>query len=358
MDTEGGIGREGGVQGQQGQKRPGDKDNDVAGRDQARRLLCVGRRGLALAAGRGRGGMRRGCRVVGTRRGALGPIGRRARRVTRGFALRLGRFLLPRRQNGRLQLPHALVTLRRVERARPLDNLPPRGAYRRALEAALTVLRLRVASGQAKESEHPKSVYVAAHIGLAKPELLGRRIGLRAEVSRVARRALTPLPRYAEVDKNRRRGVRLRENHVRRRKVAVNNGHVEALMQLYDRVANRGHKQGCERLSVCRTGGADDLAQRGPAHVLHQYLNHIAFIRNAHDARELAKTLAARLGIQQRSIRAADARIRDNQLAHVRAELPPVRNPQVDELSGLGRRDLEDLLHAISARGLRGLGRL
>lgn len=87
--------------------------------------------------------------------------------------------------------------------------------------------------------------YTSARVGLAEPELLGRRVSPRAEVGGVCLRALVVLARYAQVDDDDTSAPGVHDD-VGRLEIAVHERAGKPLVQLDDGVAQGGEHPGGE----------------------------------------------------------------------------------------------------------------
>ena len=161
-------------------------------------------------------------------------------------------------------------------------------------ESALAQLGCGVLARETKGERHSQRVHVAAYAGLPIAELLGRRIAWRAVADGVVRRALVEHACDAEVDE---REALLRDNHVGWLHVAMDDGGVERLVQLGERVAELGH----HALGEFEPGGLPlrHVAQRLAFHMFHDHGEGVSLAFALVDDRLVRQALARDLSLQE-----------------------------------------------------------
>ena len=133
-----------------------------------------------------------------------------------------------------LHLPHAPEAIRGIERRRPRYDARQRPFDPQRLILLLVAGIVRVLPGQTEQQQLAERVHVAAHIGLAEPELLRRRIGARPEMRRVRLRVSAPQAGDTEIDDD---GPPAPHDDVRWLQVTMDKRRGEAIVQRSHRVA-------------------------------------------------------------------------------------------------------------------------
>ena len=116
------------------------------------------------------------------------------------------------------------------------------------------------------EQQHAKRIHIAAHVGLPITELLGRRIGARAEMAGIAHGIFIEGAGDAKVYHQDRISL---HHEVRRLDIAMDERRIETAMQLGNGVAYAGEQP--FRHINGRAGFVDLVGKRAPGHEFHHH---------------------------------------------------------------------------------------